>query len=129
MMEVMSLKDFYMKLENIKDGIAVKITSNNAAVVKKVKNLSDRVEGLETEKEKEKEQASEQGDLELVASIPGASLQDLLRKQLANPAKTVIGTKEAAVHGNAKLATAQPQETEYDEDNPKPDDGLFFHRW
>jgi hypothetical protein len=108
--------------------ILTAITASNAAVVETVKSLSDRVEELETEREEVKEEVSEQG-LELVASIPEASLQDLLRKQLANPAKSVIGTKEAAVHGNAALATAQPQETEYDEENPKPDDGLFFHRW
>ncbi len=42
MMEMMSHKDIEMKIENLKDGIAVKITSKNADVVKKLRKCQPR---------------------------------------------------------------------------------------
>jgi YHS domain-containing protein len=55
MMEMMSHKDIEMKIENLKDGIAVKITSKNADVVKKLQEMSAKMKGMCEKKEVEKE--------------------------------------------------------------------------
>jgi hypothetical protein len=99
------------------------ITDSNQVLLDAIKGLSARVDAIE-ESDTASTQAGEQ-----LAGVPMASLKDMLTKQLAQPAKSVIGTKEAAVHGNAKLNGAKPKETEYDEENPDPNSGLFFHRW
>ena len=55
MMEVMSLKDVEMNVENLKDGIAVKITSKNADVVKKLQEMSVKMKEMCEKKEAKKE--------------------------------------------------------------------------
>jgi len=55
MMEVMSLKDVEMNVENLKDGIAVKITSKNADVVKKLQEMSAKMKAMCEKKEVKKE--------------------------------------------------------------------------
>jgi hypothetical protein len=106
--------------------ILTAITNSNAAVADAVKSLADRVDAIE---EAEESASVRAGELELAASTPQASLQDLLRKQLAEPASTVIGKKAAAVHGNSRLANAKPKETELDEEDPIKNDGLFWRSW
>ncbi len=55
MMEVMSLKDVEMNVENLKDGIAVKLTSKNADVVKKLQEMSAKMKAMCEKKEVKKE--------------------------------------------------------------------------
>jgi YHS domain-containing protein len=55
MMEMMSLKDVEMNVENLKDGIAVKITSKNADVVKKLQEMSAKMKEMCCKKEAKKE--------------------------------------------------------------------------
>ena len=55
MMEVLSLKDVEMNVENLKDGIAVKITSKNADVVKKLQEMSAKMKEMCCKKEAKKE--------------------------------------------------------------------------
>lgn len=55
MMEMMSHKDIEMKIENLKDGIAVKITSKNADVVKKLQEMSPKMKEMCEKKEVKKE--------------------------------------------------------------------------
>ncbi len=55
MMEMMSHKDIEMKIENLKDGIAVKITSKNADVAKKLQEMSAKMKGMCCKKEAKKE--------------------------------------------------------------------------
>ncbi len=55
MMEMMSHKDIEMKIENLKDGIAVKITSKNADVVKKLQEMSAKMKAMCEKKEVKKE--------------------------------------------------------------------------
>ncbi|NIO48614.1 MAG: YHS domain-containing protein [Candidatus Aminicenantes bacterium] len=51
MMGVMSSKDVEMSVENIKDGIAVKITSKNADTVKKIQQMSAKMKEMCKHKE------------------------------------------------------------------------------
>ena len=51
MMEMMSSKDIEMKLENLKDGVAVKITSKNADVVKKIQEMAAKMKTMHSQKE------------------------------------------------------------------------------
>lgn len=55
MMEMMSHKDVEMKIENLKDGIAVKITSKNADVAKKLQEMSAKMKAKCEKKEVKKE--------------------------------------------------------------------------
>jgi len=55
MMEMMSHKDVEMKIENLKDGIAVKITSKNADVAKKLQEMSAKMKEMCEKKEAKKE--------------------------------------------------------------------------
>lgn len=57
MMDVMSYEDVEMNVENIKDGIAVKITSKNAEVVKKIQEKVAKMKAMcEKKKEVKKEE-------------------------------------------------------------------------
>ncbi|KPJ65213.1 hypothetical protein AMJ44_10750 [candidate division WOR-1 bacterium DG_54_3] len=51
MMDMMSGKDVEMNVENLKDGIAVKITSNNADVVKKLQEMATKMKEMHKKKE------------------------------------------------------------------------------
>jgi YHS domain-containing protein len=51
MMEMMSSKDVEMNIENLKDGIAVKITSKNAEVAKKLQEMSAKMKEMCKHKE------------------------------------------------------------------------------
>jgi YHS domain-containing protein len=55
MMEMMSSKDIEMKLENLKDGVAVKITSKNADVVKKIQEMAAKMKTKHSQKEGKKD--------------------------------------------------------------------------
>ncbi|MBA7539941.1 hypothetical protein ES705_32230 [subsurface metagenome] len=55
MMGVMSHKDVEMNVENLKDGIAVKLTSKNADVVKKLQEMSAKMKAMCEKKEVKKE--------------------------------------------------------------------------
>ena len=55
MMEMMSHKDVEMNVENLKDGIAVKLTSKNADVVKKLQEMSAKMKEMCEKKEAKKE--------------------------------------------------------------------------
>jgi len=55
MMGVMSHKDVEMNVENLKDGIAVKLTSKNADVVKKLQEMSAKMKEMCCKKEAKKE--------------------------------------------------------------------------
>lgn len=56
MMDMMSGKDVEMNVENIQDGIAVKITSKNADVVKKIQEMSAKMKEMCCKKEAKKEE-------------------------------------------------------------------------
>ncbi len=60
MMEVMSCKDVEMNVENLKDGIAVKITSKNADVVKKLQEMSAKMKGMCCKKEAKKKEVKKE---------------------------------------------------------------------
>lgn len=65
---------------------------------------------------------------EAVASSPSASLAAKLAEALASKdAGTVIGTKEAHVHGNSKLAKDGPEQAPAEEGSELT--GLFFQQW
>ncbi len=51
MMGMMSSKDIEMKLENLKDGVAVKVTSKNADVVKKIQEMAAKMKTMCSQKE------------------------------------------------------------------------------
>jgi len=55
MMGVMSLKDVEMNVENLKDGVAVKLTSKNADVAKKLQEMAAKMKGMCEKKEIKKE--------------------------------------------------------------------------
>ncbi len=56
MMGVMSLKDVEMNVENLKDGVAVKLTSKNADVAKKLQEMAAKMKGMCCKKEAEKKE-------------------------------------------------------------------------
>ena len=60
MMEMMSGKDVEMNIENLKDGIAVKITSKNADVVKKIQEMSAKMKEMCKKKEAKKEEVKKE---------------------------------------------------------------------
>jgi YHS domain-containing protein len=51
MMGMMSSKDIEMKVENLKDGVAVKVTSKNADVVKKIQEMAAKMKTMCSQKE------------------------------------------------------------------------------
>jgi YHS domain-containing protein len=55
MMGMMSSKDVEMNVENLKDGIAVKITSKNADVVKKIQEMAAKMKEMHKQKEVKEE--------------------------------------------------------------------------
>ncbi|KKL08332.1 hypothetical protein LCGC14_2576910 [marine sediment metagenome] len=55
MMGVMSLKDVEMNVENLKDGIAVKLTSKNADVAKKLQDMAAKMKEMHKKMEAKKE--------------------------------------------------------------------------
>jgi YHS domain-containing protein len=55
MMGVMSHKDVEMNVENLKDGIAVKLTSKNADVAKKLQEMATKMKEMHKQKEVKKE--------------------------------------------------------------------------
>jgi folylpolyglutamate synthase/dihydropteroate synthase len=55
MMGMMSSKDIEMKLENLKDGVAVKITSKNADVVKKIQEMAAKMKTMHSQKKGKKD--------------------------------------------------------------------------
>jgi YHS domain-containing protein/DNA-directed RNA polymerase subunit N (RpoN/RPB10) len=57
---VMSHKDVEMKVENLKDGIAVKITSKNADVAKKLQEMAAKMKGMCCKKEAEKKEVKKE---------------------------------------------------------------------
>jgi len=96
-----------------------------------IKSLADRIDALEASREQasESEPASEKAD-EQAGDTPTASIVDLFMKRLSEPARSVIGTKEAAVHGNSSLAKAKPEETEFDEaEGAGANGGLFWRQF
>jgi len=110
--------------------IVTNVIESNAIMLEGIKSLNARIDVIEAvDREKKASQQASEQLTELAASVPMASLKELLAKQLAEPARSVIGNKETAVHGNSTLANASPKETEFDEENPDPNAGLFFHRW
>ena len=56
MMGVMSSKDVEMKVEKLKDGIAVKLTSKNADVAKKLQEMAAKMKEMHKKKEVKKEE-------------------------------------------------------------------------
>ncbi len=60
MMGMMSHKDVEMKMENIKDGIAVTITSKNAEVVKKLQEMAAKMKEMHKKMEAKKEEAKKE---------------------------------------------------------------------
>jgi YHS domain-containing protein len=60
MMGVMNHKDIEMNVENIQDGIAVKITSKNADVVKKIQEMAAKMKEMCCKKEAEKEEVKKE---------------------------------------------------------------------
>ena len=60
MMCVMSHKDVEMKVENLKDGIAVKLTSKNADVAKKLQEMAAKMKGMCCKKEAEKKEVKKE---------------------------------------------------------------------
>ena len=60
MMGVMSLKDVEMNVENLKDGVAVKLTSKNADVVKKLQEMAAKMKGMCCKKEAEKKEVKKE---------------------------------------------------------------------
>ncbi|GAI94587.1 unnamed protein product [marine sediment metagenome] len=59
-MEAMSCKDVEVNIENIKDGIAVKVTSKNADVVKKIQEMSAKMKAMCEKKEAKKEEVKKE---------------------------------------------------------------------
>lgn len=55
MMDMMSSKDIEMNVENLKDGVAVKITSKNADVVKKIQEMAAKMKTMCSQKEGKKD--------------------------------------------------------------------------
>ncbi len=55
MMGMMSSKDIEMELENLKDGVAVKITSKNADVVKKIQEMAAKMKTMCSQKVEKKD--------------------------------------------------------------------------
>ncbi len=60
MMGVMSHKDVEMKVENLKDGIVVKLTSKNADVAKKLQEMAAKMKGMCCKKEAEKKEVKKE---------------------------------------------------------------------
>jgi YHS domain-containing protein len=60
MMGVMSLKDVEMNVENLKDGVAVKLTSKNADVAKKLQEMAAKMKGMCCKKEAEKKEVKKE---------------------------------------------------------------------
>lgn len=60
MMGVMSLKDVEMNVENLKDGIAVKLTSKNADVAKKLQEMAAKMKGMCEKMEAKKEEVKKE---------------------------------------------------------------------
>ena len=60
MMGVMSHKDVEVNVENLKDGIAVKLTSKNADVVKKLQEMSAKMKGMCCKKEAKKKEVKKE---------------------------------------------------------------------
>ena len=60
MMGVMSHKDVEMKVENLKDGIAVKLTSKNADVAKKLQEMAAKMKEMHKKKEAKKEEVKKE---------------------------------------------------------------------
>lgn len=105
------------------------ILESQAAIVKGLEALGKRIDALEGE-EQESKQASEQAGEQAGELTPTASLMEMFTKRLSQPAQSVIGKKEAAVHGNARLANAKPKETEEDaEGTTHAEGGLFWKQF
>jgi len=60
MMGMMSSKDVEMKVENLEDGIAVKITSKNAEVAKKLQEMAAKMKEMCCKKEAKKEEVKKE---------------------------------------------------------------------
>jgi hypothetical protein len=56
MMGVMSHKEVEMNVENLKDGIAVKLTSKNAEVAKKLQEMAAKMKEMHKKMEAKKEE-------------------------------------------------------------------------
>lgn len=100
------------------------LLESQAQLVEMIGQQNDRIKALEQEQEEKQAEPASEPAGELAEGTPQASLMEQFMKQLSTPAKSVIGTKEAAVHGNANLAKAKPKETENEEG--APEQGLFW---
>ena len=60
MMGMMSSKDVEMNVENLKDGIAVKLTSKNADVAKKLQEMAAKMKEMCCQKEAKKEEVKKE---------------------------------------------------------------------
>jgi YHS domain-containing protein len=60
MMGVMSLKDVEMNVENLKDGVAVKLTSKNADVAKKLQEMAANMKGMCEKKDAKKKEVKKE---------------------------------------------------------------------
>ena len=60
MMEVMSHKDVEMNVENLKNGIAVKLTSKNADVAKKLQGMAAKMKEMHKKMEAKKEEVKKE---------------------------------------------------------------------
>jgi len=60
MMGVMSHEDVEMKVENLKDGIAVKLTSKNADVAKKLQEMAAKMKEMHKKMEAKKEEVKKE---------------------------------------------------------------------
>lgn len=106
------------------------ILEGQAALVKGIEALNARITAIEESKPASKEASTPAGELAGdEAGTPTASLVELFMKRLSEPAQSVIGQKETAVHGNAGLAKAKPKETEEDADEPVAEGGLFWKQF
>jgi len=105
------------------------VTASQAQVIEAVKALTERIDNMESSVE-QLESDDEAKIVKLAAETPAASLEALLLQRLGHPVGSIIGSKEAQVHGNSSLANAKPLETEVDEKETEGKNaGLFFNKW
>lgn len=106
------------------------ILEGQAALVKGIESLNDRITAIEEDalaRKQAGETASEQAGEDI--GTPTASMMEVFMKRLSEPARSVIGQPEAAVHGNANLAKAKPKETEEDAEGQGANGGLFWKQF
>lgn len=103
------------------------VTKSNEEVAKAISSLNDRVEAMESSMADLTKEDSEKV-AEIASNTPTASLLAMLAGKLPAEARSVIGTPEAYVHGNNKLAKDKPEEAP-EEPEGLQKGGLFFGQW